>query len=181
MESGTETGNVLVRRTGTRIEDLLTGQLRVKRKLSELERTIGRAKGEIPDISASTPVSVSLTVEEWTQFTGELREAVNPKFFRLKSYLLTLASILAVFGILAIFFLVDGAYQGLYGNTTGEPFTHIMRRIPIYYMGGLAVVCVFGSLMPFRASVRFFIMALMFIAGFVGGHAFWGSEPILFA
>ncbi len=48
-------------------------------------------------------------------------------------------------------------------------------------MGGLAVACVFGSLMPFRASVRLFIMALMFVAGFVGGHAFWGSEPILFA
>ena len=44
-------------------------------------------------------------------FTSELREAVRPKFFRLKSYLLTLASIMAVFGILAIFFLVDGAYE----------------------------------------------------------------------
>ena len=181
METATQMDNVLVRRVGSRMEDLLTGQLRVKRKLAELERTIGRAKSEIPDIAASTTVAVSLTVEAWTQFTGELREAVRPKFFRLKSYLLTLASILAVFGILAIFFLVDGAYEWLYSNTTGEPFTHIMRRVPIYYMGGLAVACVFGSLMPFRASVRLFIMALMFVAGFVGGHAFWGSEPILFA
>ena len=181
METATQIDNVLVRRAGSRMEDLLTGQLRVKRKLSELERTIGRAKSEIPDIAASTPVAVSLTVEEWAQFTGELREAVRPKFFRLKSYFFTLVGVVVVFAVLSIFFLVDGAYQWVYSNTTGEPFTHIMRRIPIYYMGGLAVACVFGSLMPFRASVRLFIMALMFVAGFVGGHAFWGSEPILFS
>ncbi len=105
------------------MEDLLTGQLRVKRKLAELERTIGKAKSEIPDIAASTPVAVSLTVEDWTQFTGELREAVRPKFFRLKSYLLTLASIMTVFGILAIFFLVDGA-------TSGYTATQLANRSP---------------------------------------------------
>ena len=178
MEGHTHSDSLLVRRAAIRIEDLLTGQLQVKRKLSELERTINQAENQIPDITDSTPVPVSLTLQEWTQFTGELRQAVSPKFFRLKSYLLTLTGILIVFGILALFFLVDGAYEWLYSNTTGEPFTHIMRRIPIYYMGGLAVACVFGSLMPFKASVRLFIMALMFIAGFVGGHAFWGSEPI---
>ncbi len=63
METATQMDSVLVRRVGSRMEDLLTGQLRVKRKLAELERTIGRAKSEIPDISASTTVAVSLTVE----------------------------------------------------------------------------------------------------------------------
>ncbi len=82
METAAQMDSVLVRRVGSRMEDLLTGQLRVKRKLAELERTIGKAKSEIPDIAASTLVSVSLTVEEWAQFTRELREAVRPKFFK---------------------------------------------------------------------------------------------------
>jgi len=56
METATQIDNVLVRRVGSRMEDLLTGQLRVKRKLSELEGTIGKAKSEIPDIAASTQV-----------------------------------------------------------------------------------------------------------------------------
>ena len=102
METATQTDNVLVRRAASRIEDLLTGELKVKKKLAELEKTIGEAKTRITDIAASTPVSVSLTVEEWTQFTGELREAVNPRFFRPKGYLLTLAGILLVFGILGV-------------------------------------------------------------------------------
>ena len=145
METATQIDNVLVRRAASKIEDLLTGQLRVKRKLSELERTIREAKNKIPDIVPSTPVSISLTVEEWTQFTGELREAVSPKFFRPKGYLLTLAGILLVFGILAIFFLVEGAYQWLYSNTTGEPFTHIMRRIPSITWGAGGRLCVWVS------------------------------------
>ncbi len=60
METAAQMDNVLVRRVGSRMEDLLTGQLRVKRKLAELERTIGKAKSEIPDIATSTPVSVTL-------------------------------------------------------------------------------------------------------------------------
>lgn len=103
----------------------------------------------------------------------EPSRSLAEEIFNFGRFVGTILGIVAVLAILAVFFLVDGAYQALYSNTTGEPFTHIMRRIPVYYVAGLGVFCALLARMPFTANRRLIIMAAMLIAGFVGGHAFW--------
>ena len=57
--------------------------------------------------------------------------------------------------------MVRGAYELLYSNTTGETFTHIMRRIPIYYVAGLSILCGVLATLEFHANIRLIIMASM--------------------
>ena len=95
------------------------------------------------------------------------------KIFKPARFIHTVVFILVALVIVAGFFLVRGAYEFVYINTTGEPFTHIMRRTPIYYLAGVAILCGVLARLEFHANIRLIIMASMLGAGFVGGHVYW--------
>ena len=90
-----------------------------------------------------------------------------------KRFMHTVILILIALVVIVGFFLVRGAYEFVYLNTTGEPFTDIMRRTPVYYVAGVAILCGVLARLDFHANIRLVIMVSMLGAGFVGGHAYW--------
>lgn len=63
--------------------------------------------------------------------------------------------------------LLKGVYEALWKNTTGRPFTHIMRSKPVLLLLPAAVVL----RLAYRNRLAFGLVGLG--VGFVMGHVFW--------
>ena len=109
------------------------------------------------------------------------RSTSNDPFFTVGRFLPTLLAMAFIVLIIGAFFVIEGLYEKIWSNTTGEPFTDIMRRIPGYYLIGVACACIVFAVLPHNASMRLIIIVAALIIGFVGGHVFWGEAPILTA
>ena len=87
--------------------------------------------------------------------------------------------ILVAVGVVFLALLATGAlgtfYDWLIGWTTAdEPWTHIMRDNPwIYWAGAGAILLVLFKLVPRQAVGRLYLIVLVFLVGFLGGHVFW--------
>ena len=109
------------------------------------------------------------------------RSTSTDQFFILGRFLPTLLAIALIVLIIGAFFVIEGLYEKIWSNTAGEPFTDIMRRIPGYYLIGVAGACILFAVLPHNASMRLIIIVAALIIGFVGGHVFWGEAPKLMA
>ena len=69
---------------------------------------------------------------------------------------------------------IASAYQWLWQNTTGRPFTDMMREEP--WLFALPAVLVLGAtarMLPRQYWARAIILYLGLAVGFVGGYVFW--------
>jgi len=153
---------------GEMIERVLGSRGKAKDRLKTVADIIDREKRLHP---GQQTVQIGLAPLE--DHIDEMQEAL--RFFKPARFWVTVGAVAVILVIIGLFFQYPQLYVALYTPITGEPFTHIMRRIPAYYLLGLGVVLAAVSLLPSRAYIRVIIISLVFISGFVGGHAFWAS------
>ena len=153
---------------GGMIERVLSSQGKAKDRLKIVADIIDQEKRLHP---GQQTVQIGLAPLE--DHIDEMRKTL--RFFRPVRFWVTVVAVAVILVIIGLFFKYPQLYVALYTPITGEPFTHIMRRIPAYYLLGLGVVLAALSLLPSRAYIRVIIISLVFISGFVGGHVFWGG------
>ena len=74
-------------------------------------------------------------------------------------------------GILEV---ISEAYRWLWQNTTGRPFTDIMREQPeLFLLPAILVLAVTAWKLPRKYWARAVLLYLGVSIGFVGGHIFW--------
>jgi hypothetical protein len=80
----------------------------------------------------------------------------------------------AVYGYLLAQRWFVAAYEWLWMNTTGRPYTAIIRENPWLFAipAAIAIILTFVHL-PRHYWARALIIYHTFFLGFVGGHAFW--------
>ena len=67
-----------------------------------------------------------------------------------------------------------GLYQWLWENTTGKPFTDIMREEPwLFTLPAILILGLTYWKLPRKYWSRAIILYLGLGVGFVGGHVFW--------
>ena len=157
-----------IRPVGRLLERAFVGQLRTRAKLEEIASIIEAEKEKQP-----AQDRVQLGIAQLQEFIHEMREAL--KFFKPKRFFYTLGVVVGILVFLGLFFVFPKWYEAVYLPIAGEPFTTVMRRIPAYYALVLVAVLAGLSVLPFRAYIRLIIIVVVFVAGFVGGHAFWSS------
>jgi len=65
-------------------------------------------------------------------------------------------------------------YTWLWTNTTGRPWTHVMRDYPwIFPIASGGVLAPLARGLPLRYWTRVVIIWSTFALGFLGGHVFW--------
>ncbi len=69
---------------------------------------------------------------------------------------------------------LTAAYEWLWQNTTGRPFTDVMRDEPwLFILPAFVVLSLTFWKLPRRFWARAIILYLGLGVGFVGGHVFW--------
>ena len=71
--------------------------------------------------------------------------------------------------------MISRAYEWLWKRTTGEPYTHIMRRHPWYFLvPAIAMMTTMAwARRRYKGWVIGLAVAVALFLGFVGGHVFW--------
>ena len=70
--------------------------------------------------------------------------------------------------------LLAAAYQWLWQNTTGRPFTDLMQEEPwLFILPATIVLGVTARTLPRKYWARAVILYMGLGVGFVGGHVFW--------
>ena len=68
----------------------------------------------------------------------------------------------------------QSAYVGLWMNTTGRPFTHIMREQPwLLPLLALPIIVVPSLVLALRWRYRLLLVVGSGLLGYLGGHVFW--------
>ena len=69
---------------------------------------------------------------------------------------------------------IGAAYRWLWQNTTGQPFTDIMREDPwLFFVPAILVLAVTAWKLPRKYWARAVLLYMGLGVGFVGGHVFW--------
>ena len=101
-----------------------------------------------------------------------LRVPINAR--RLRITAIVLAALTVVGAIAYAGGWLDDWYRSLYINTTGRPYTEIMRERPWLFPAVATLAIVPASfVLPRQYWVRLFLLFLTFWVGFLGGHVFW--------
>ena len=102
----------------------------------------------------------------------DLRVPINAR--RLANAAMLLA-VLTVVGVIAYAGgWLDDWYRSLYVNTTGRPYTEIMRERPWLFPAVATIAIVPASfVLPRQYWVRLVLLFLTVWVGFLGGHVFW--------
>ena len=93
---------------------------------------------------------------------------------RLILTLLALATLTAAFAAAWSQGWVQDAYERLWMNTTGRPYTDIMGENPWYLpLAAVVLFTLVAGFLPRRFWARVIIVYLAAGVGYVGGHVFW--------
>jgi len=73
----------------------------------------------------------------------------------------------------------QSAYEWLWMNTAGEPFTYIMRRNPyLLFVPTFALLALLALCLPPRYWARVFLIWATYGLGLLAGHVVWGDGVI---
>ena len=88
---------------------------------------------------------------------------------------LTLSLSVAAVLLVGVFFnWIQAAYAWAWTNTTGEPWTFIMRRFPYaLVVPAMAILAVAARWLPNRFWGRIVFMWIVLWIGLISGHVFW--------
>ncbi len=68
-------------------------------------------------------------------------------------------------------------YECIWANTTGRPWTHVMRDNPYLLMIPAAVIVLWlARFLPLKYWARVLLMFSVFGIAFVSGHVLWGQD-----
>lgn len=105
-----------------------------------------------------------------------LRVPINARRLRITAMVLGALTVLGAIAYAGGW--LDDWYRSLYMNTTGRPYTEIMRENAWLFPTAATVAIVPASfLLPRQYWVRLFLLFLTFWVGFLGGHVFWTQSP----
>jgi hypothetical protein len=75
--------------------------------------------------------------------------------------------------------LTQDAYEWLWMNTVGEPYTHILRRDPCHlFLPTFVLLSVLAGCLPRRCWARVFLVWATSALGLMAGHVVWGEGVI---
>lgn len=146
------------------LETVLTGQTKPREKLAQIDALLENLNPQ---------QEVSIQVGDLREFAGQMRNALGPRIFQPRNLVITLLILAVAVGFAVIGFTSPWIYEWVWGQTTGRPYTHIMRDYPTLY--AVPAVGVIGLLLPlpFHYWTRAIVIAVVFAIAFVGGHALW--------
>ena len=134
-------------------------------------------ENEADAIAAGTsdPATASANINALTRQIHRLtRPPLNPKAFGI-----TLGLIVVVVGVVFLGLIpgwTQDIYESMYTNTTGRPWTHVMRDqwwwLPLFASPFIALLAAF---LPFRWWARVVLVFGIFFVGYLAGHVFWGE------
>ena len=73
----------------------------------------------------------------------------------------------------------QAAYEWVWMNTVGEPFTFILRRNPyLLFLPAFGLLAVLAWCLPHRYWARVLLVWATYGMGLLGGHVIWGEGTI---
>ena len=74
--------------------------------------------------------------------------------------------------------MVNGLYVRLWLNTTGEPYTYIMRRNPVLLLAPAVILIAVLRFVRLSYGEPWGTVAIGFaiVVAFLAGHVFWGNK-----
>ncbi len=96
----------------------------------------------------------------------------------------TLRKVLVIAGGLALIVVVglifgwtQWTYECIWANTTGRPWTHVMRDNPLLLpIPALAVMAWLARFLPLKYWARVVLVFSVFGIAYISGHVFWGEK-----
>ncbi len=88
-----------------------------------------------------------------------------------------IAALVVAFSLLALYGVVNDWYEWLCVNTTGRPYTFIMRE-HVWILPSIAagIVALLAFFLPRNYWARIVVLFTTFGVSFIAGHVFWGDS-----